>query len=106
MQKWYPDVDPHDSQMYLCYICETYTRFQLTCQVCAAYPLDVTPMCKECFDELHGDCARRLGIDEPERPSETRVRRPTVGEFICGNCDIRSTEVLVGEGMKIGRAHV
>jgi hypothetical protein len=95
MQKWHPDVDPHDSQMYLCYICETYTRFQLTCQKCAAYLVGI-PMCKECFDELHGDCARSK---DPERPSETRVRRPTIGEFICDNCDIRSTEVLVGQGM-------
>ncbi len=45
-------------------------------------------MCKECFDDLHGDCGRRFApgqsIDD---------------EFTCGNCDIRSTEVPSGTGM-------
>ncbi len=45
-------VKPALSGMYLCYICEQYSRHQLQCRACGSD----TPMCPECFVELHGQC--------------------------------------------------
>ncbi len=65
-----------DSQMYECYICEKYTRYQLKCKVCDGYLVGIST-CQECFDELHGDCKREQN-----------------DEFACVNCDIRSADAL------------
>ncbi len=48
-------VKPALSGMYLCYICEQYSRHQLQCRACGSD----TPMCPECFMELHGQCRQR-----------------------------------------------
>ena len=48
------------SQLFVCYICEQHTRYQLKCQVCADLSC---PMCQECFEELHSGCTQDQGAD-------------------------------------------
>ena len=47
-----PKLQSH-SQMYNCYICEKYTKYQLKCKACEWL---TCPMCQGCFDDLHGSC--------------------------------------------------
>ncbi len=49
------------SQMYHCYICHKFTKFQLKCKACEWL---TCPMCKECFDEFHGSCKQPPNGDE------------------------------------------